>query len=423
MSISSRLNLDKRSWNACKYSVKINLTFSDGTIRNLKSAQIVGIFLEKNFDRDHLPILMVDLALSKLDENKIDSDTIFHVRIDQFYLENNDNNKEKRSKRIYLDEKFKRLDPKITIDTSEKIEKKSRKADNLSENDLSINDLTSKRTYVLVKKSDLELTKKIINSVLSNVDQESIVKYTLLKGRCTNKVLMSNFTNKNNHNQIILLPMPLLQQLLYLESEYGWHKEGTCIFLDFDTFYIIRMNGKPTAWRKNEITSVCFCISDVTSEDNVSSGIIQQSNMLYVNIGTDQYRLVDANEIEDQISGSNVLLFNTSTGLSEDINSGTKGLDGTGAYSTKMYHGHNPYTKKQFVIRKKENQHIWEITCTNGDISFFTPNKQFTFLSDVASINKELKGNYRISSIKTNFIKNGNYFDTISTIYVKRTDV
>ena len=26
--------------------------------------------------------------------------------------------------------------------------------------------------------------------------------------------------------------------------------------------------------------------------------ILQQSNMLYVNIGTDQYRLVDANEIE-----------------------------------------------------------------------------------------------------------------------------
>ena len=81
---------------------------------------------------------MVDLALSKLDENAIDDDTIFHIRMDQFYLENNNDNKEKRSKRIYINDKFVRLDPKTTVDTSEKIEKKSRKADKLSEDDLSI---------------------------------------------------------------------------------------------------------------------------------------------------------------------------------------------------------------------------------------------------------------------------------------------
>lgn len=422
MSISSRLKLDKHSWNACKYDIKINLTFSNGTVRELESAQIAGIFLEKNFDRDNLPILMVDLSLSKLDENAIDDDTIFHVRVDQFYLENNDNNREKQSKKIYINDNFVRLDPKTTVDTSEAIEKKSRKADKLSDDDLSVNDLTSKRTYVLVKKSDLKLTKHMTNAVLSNVDQETIVKYILVDGKCPRKVLMSNFTNKTTYKEFLLLPKPLLQQLIYLENEYGWHQEGTCIFIDYDTLYIVRMNGKVTAWRKNEITSVCFCISDATSEDTVASGVIQQKNTLYVNIGTDQFNLVDANEIEDQIKGSNVLLFNTSTGSSENVNSGTKGLDGTGAYSTKMYHGHNPYTKDQFVLRKKENRHIWEITCTNGDISFFVPNKQFTFLSDVTSINHKLRGVFRISSIKVNFIKNGDYFDTTSTIQVKRTD-
>ena len=422
MSISSRLKLDKRTWNSCKYEINIDLTFSDGTVRKLESAQIIGVFMEKNFDRDHLPILMVDLALSKLDENKIGDDTLFHIRMDQHYLENNDDSREKRSKRIYINDTFVRLDPDSTVDTSEKLEKLSRKADKISEDKLSINDLSSKTTFVLVKKSDLELTKKMINAVLSGVNQETIVKYILVKGRCPNKVLMSNFTNKTTHNEIVLLPKPLLQQLLYLENEYGWHQEGTCIFIDYDTFYIVRMNGKASVWRKNEVTSVCFCISEVTSEDTIASGVILQNNILYVNIGTDQFRLADVNEIEDQTSGANVLLFNTTTGSSENVNSGTKGLDGTGAYSTKMYHGHNPYTKNQFVIRKKENSHAWEITCTNGDISFFTPNKQFSFLSDVTSIDKDLRGIYRISSIKVNFIKSGDYFDTTSSILVKRTE-
>ena len=422
MSISSRLNIDKHSWNACKYDISISLTFSDGTVRELKPAQIAGIFLEKNFDRDNLPILMVDLALSKLDENAIDDDTIFHIRMDQFYLENDDDSKEKKAKRIYINDNFVRLDPKTPVDTSEKIEKKSRKADKLSDDDLSINDLSSKRTYVLIKKSDLELTKKMTNAILAGVNQETVVKYVLIQGRCPSKVLMSNFTNKATYNEFILLPKPLLQQLIYLEKEYGWHEEGTCLFIDYDAFYIVRMNGKATVWRRNEITSVCFCISEVTSEDTIASGVIQQNNNLYVNIGTDQFKLVNVNEVEDQTSGANVLLFNTTTGSSESVNSGTKGLDGTGAYSTKMYHGHNPYTKNQFVIRKKENQHIWEITCTNGDISFFTPNKQFTFLSDVTSINSKLRGNYRLSSIKVNFVKNGDYFDTTSTLQVKQVD-
>ena len=56
MSISSKLNIDKHSWNACKYDISISLTFSNGTVRELKTTQIAGIFLEKNFDRDHLPI-------------------------------------------------------------------------------------------------------------------------------------------------------------------------------------------------------------------------------------------------------------------------------------------------------------------------------------------------------------------------------
>lgn len=422
MSISSRLNLDKNSWSSCKYDISISITFSDGTVRNLETVQIAGIFLEKNYDRDKLPILMVDLSLSKLDENAIDDDTIFHIRMDQYYLENNDTNKEKKSKKIFINDNFKRLDPKTTVDTSEKIDKKARKANKLSDSDLSINDLTSKRTYVLVKKSDLELSKKMINAVLSNVDQETIVKYILMKGRCPNKVLMSNFTNKTVHDEIILHPKPLLEELMYLEDEYGWHQEGSYIFIDYDTFYIVRKNGKASVWRKNELTSVCFCISDVTSEDNVSSGIIQQDNILYMNIGTGQYRLLNPNEIEDQTSGTNVILYNTSDGTSETIESGTKGIDGTGAYTTKMYHGHNPYTKNQFIIRKRENQHIWELTCTNGDLSYFTPNKQFSFISDVSSINEDLKGTYRISSMQVNFIKSGEHFDTTSTVRVKRTD-
>lgn len=422
MAISDKLGVSDKSWYSCKYEINVNLTFSDGTTRKLKQLQIVGLYIEKDYDNDHLPIMMIDLALSSLDRKKVDKDTKFHVRINQFYLKNNDDTQEKRSKKIYINDTFIRLDSDVIIDTNNKIEKKLRDSDKLSDDDLSVNDITTKTTYVLVKKSDLKLTKKITNAVLANINQETLIKYVLVKGGCSNKVLISNLVNKTTYNEFILQPKTVLEQLIYLEYEYGWYPEGAYIFIDYDTLYIIRKSGKPSAWRKNEVTSVCYCISDVTSKDTIASGIIMQDKTMYVNIGTDQYSKVDTVDIDDQINGSNVVLFNTSTGKTETITSGAGGLDGTGSYSTKMYHGHNSYLKKQFTLRKKENKHVWDITCTNGDISYFVPNKQFTFISDVSKINNKLKGTYRISSLKVNFAKNGNYFDTTSTIRVKRTD-
>lgn len=422
MSISHKLALLDNNWYSCKYEINIDLIFSDGVTRTLKPIQILGIYMEKDYDNDHLPILMLDLALSNLDENKVDKDTQFHIRINQFYLKNNDDSQEKKSKKIYINDTFVRLDSDITIATDDKIEKKSRKADKLSDDDLSINDMNSQSTFVLIKKSDLELSKKITNAVLANVNQSTIIKYTLVENNCPNKVLLSNIVNKTTYDDFILQPKTLLEQLIYLENEYGWYPEGAYIFIDYDTLYIIRKNGKASAWRKNEVTSVCFCISDVTSEDTIASGVIVQNNIIYVNIGTDQYKKVDGVDIDDQITGSNAMLYNTTTGKTENIDSGAGGLDGVGSYNTKMYHGHNSYLKTQYALRKQENKNVWDITCTNGDISFFTPNKQFTFISDVSGASKDLRGNHRISSLKVNFVKNGNYFDTTSTIRLKKTE-
>ena len=100
----------------------------------------------------------------------------------------------------------------------------------MSENDVSPNDLGEQRTYTLVKKSMLVLTKKVNNGVLQNVTMLGAVSWLLSKSGCSRNVLMSNFTNNESHKELLILPKTLLSQLLFLESEYGWYKEGTCIF-------------------------------------------------------------------------------------------------------------------------------------------------------------------------------------------------
>lgn len=420
MAISKKLG--KIGWDSCKYKISVDLTFGDKSNKKLQDVQIIGLYLEKDYDNDHLPIMMLDLAISKIDFLKIDDDTIFHVKIDQYYIHNDDDVNEKKYKKNFIDDKFIRMDIDNNFDTTEELDKLVRKTDGMSDDDLAPSDLTSQKTFVLVKKSDLSLTKKIVNCVLSGVTQEDVVCWALTETKCPNKVLMSNFTNKKVFDQLLLLPMPLMKQLIYLESEYGWYKEGTYIFLDYDTFYIIRKNGEFTAWRKNEEPVICFCINDDKSSDTASNGIIKDNFNIFINVGTKQYRLVDASMVEDQTTGTNMILVNTSDGSSKVIKSDTKTLDG-GSYVTKMHHGHNPYIESQYKRMKKENDHIWEITCNNIDISCFTPNKMYGFVSDVTKINKKLQGKYRISSIKTSFVKNGNTFNNTSIIRVKRTSL
>ena len=341
----------------------------------------------------------------------------------QYYLEDDNDALEKRNPKIYLDEKLVRLDYGTKPDVSENLEKKVRDSSGLSDDDLTPYDLTNTNTYVLVKKSDLLMTKVITNAVVANVTMQDLVCWLLTYAGCDKKVLISSFTNTKVHEELLLQPRTFIEQLGFLRDEFGWHIEGSYIFIDYDTFYIIRKNGKPTAWLKNDTKQVCFYIGSATSSDERSNGILKKDDIIYVNIDKDGYSMVDASIVEDQMYGANIILINTTTGESIIDKSGTTTLGEAGTYTTKMYHGHNPYTLDQFKRARKENDHVWEVVCNNTDLTYYTPQRQFSFLSDVTKISNDLKGVYRISSMQVSFIKNGVFFNNLCRVKVKRTSL
>lgn len=426
MSITKKLNIENPAWKSCQYELRVSLKFSDGVTRQLKPSQITGLYLEKDYDNDHLPVLMLDLALSKKDDNHINADvhTEFRLSIIQYYVETSeegDGNGEKKNPQTYLSDTFVSLRLKNTPDNSSKMDQLVRDEDEIDDDSVAPADMVSQTTHVLVRKKDLTLSKKMTNEVLSNASMLDTIAILCSKCGCSRNVLLSNLTNNTKHSELLLEPRQFLAQLIFLESEYGWHREGTYLFLDFGLLYIIRKNARCTVWRKNEAKKVCFCISESTSGDNVPKGVIPAGSIVYYNIGTDQYESADASLVGDQIEGNNVLLVNTSTGSASSIESGITSYDG-GSYATKSYHGHNPYVKEQFVRKKQEAESQIQLTCINGDLNYLTPNKQYCFLTDVTEMVSQLKGNYRLGCIKTSFVKNGGYFDATSIITVKRVE-
>ena len=422
MSIISNLPDEENKWASCKYQVEITLKFSNGTERKLKPLQIAGLYIEKDFDESRMPIMFVDLAISKKDELMIDAETEFQIQIKQFYLEEQDG--ERKKPKTFFNETLARLNFGPMLTTSIKVNDEIRRSNDMSDDDVAMEDIITQNSYPLIKKSDLILTKKIVNGVLKNVNQLDIFSWILQKAGSNKPFLISSFTNSETLEEVVMLPRGFLESLIYMENEYGWHNEGTYIFIDFDAMYITRMNGKCTAWRKNEPKTLTFCISESTSEESVPTGVLvkEKEEIVYYNIGTDQFTPSNASEVSDQIEGNNMILVNTTDGETSDVQSCTDSYDGKGSYLARSYHGRNPYVNEQHRRRKSEQQNQLRMTCLNGDISFLTPNKAIKVLTDVTEIVHKFDGDYRLSSYKAFFVKNGDFFDNSTEIVIKRVE-
>ena len=200
MSITKRLNLENNTWLSCRYKIEVEIKFSNGTLRTLKPIQIQKIYLEKDYDGSNLPIMMIDLALSKLDRCNVDDDTEFNIKITQYYID--DFSEEKREPKYFINDTFVRMDFNESTNPTAKLDKKIRELNGMGEEDVSPDDLVEKVTYPLVKKSILSLTKKVNNTVIKNVTMTDAVAWLLSKSGCLRNVLMSNFTNTKRYDEL-----------------------------------------------------------------------------------------------------------------------------------------------------------------------------------------------------------------------------
>lgn len=408
-SISSKLDIPG-NWKTCQYKIAVGIYFDTG-YRDLNSVQIAGLLLEKNYDKLHLPIMLLDLVLGEEDTNAIGPGTRFNIRITQYYKEDSDS--EKSEGKTYLSGTFIQMNIEDRASTKQRLIKKKKRLSD-SEKKVDPEELTKQTTYVLLKESDLDMSKKMVNEVMTGVDMYDTVMFLLSKYG-NSKLMISNFTNMATHDELLLKPNQLLKTLIELEAEYGWHKEGTYLFLDFGMLYIVRKNAECTVWVHGEPKVICFCINDVASSDNIPRGVKKTTKKVYYNIGRNQCDFSNSTKVGDHIDGGNAFVVDESSGTMKTFNGIGKNA------SLKSYRGNNPYVAIQYKRNKREENNQVTLTCINGDLSYLTPNKQYVFLTDVADLikSKRLDGDYRLSSIRTSFAKNGPWFDTVSEINVK----
>lgn len=405
-------------WDSCYYDIQASIT-SNGTTTTLRPSQILALMIERDYETDHLPVIIISLSLQN-DAPSINSETTMNLRIDKMLGEVEGGIIRVASKSAYINEIFNFVPLEDTPESS-KLEQLLYSKLEKNEGDYLYQDGASKKTYILARKEDYIASKKIMNCVLSKCNLVSAIMLLLTNADCKN-VLLANLDNMEEQEELLIPPLPLLNSLNFLRNKYGFHKEDTLIFMDFDVFYIIRKDGLCTTFTGTEGTEVDIVLNGYESAYDQCRGVIYAGDITYVNVASDHFKRHVGGTLNDQTEGTNVLLYNENEVSSDIVETKNDApIGGVRSTNVKSVEGHNMFASTILTCRKAEEQSVFTIGCSHADISMFAPNKKFSIISNCTEIAVESMGTYRMARNVTTFVREGNYFIPITELTLKKT--
>jgi len=374
---------------------------------NMDPKQITVISLERDFDNDYFPILRVNMTMDpnlyfKILSNKLGVKIRMRMQKSIF-----DAKKAFRFKRDVFNDVF----SVFIDDNTPNIDKNQQKTSKETEKSQKTpRDLNNEVSFYLFKESDLLNSKKIINAVLSSASLVDAVTYCLSTSGF-NRVLMSPFDNRGSVKELVLPPLTVLGELLYLEQQYGFYNKGSLIFFDVDASYIIDRNPTCTAYRRDEFRQTIFTIKDPTNAHSFNPGslINEKEKRFFINVTPGSINMYNDSIINDQIDGNNLITINPYSGTVKTINSNAIQRGG-GSYKILVNRYNNNFINEAEAHRRRENGNVVHVSLNDFDIESLSPNKEFIFLFQDTEINKSHSGNYRISKSVVTFGKSGEEF-------------
>lgn len=380
---------------------------------SLKMSNILSFRIEKDYDNLYFPIfyikLFIDIPLYyKIIKNK--TTVKFNIKLESYqYQSTNEIN--------YRETIF---DSSFAIYSSD---------DNYfidEQNYLNMQRITGNQMtgtpieFYLFKESDIISSRKIINKVISSDNMTNILLY-LLSTSGVSKLLMTPLDNAEYNYEVLLLPTTVIQNIIYLENRYGFYKNGSVFFYDFNNVYLLSKTATGYTYSPNEFTNVIVSIMDTSNNNSFTPGNYKDNTTktytLHINRGN--ISLTTKSITENETSGTNINIVNGQENSSilviPDVQ--TRG-DNTEKVIVDRFN--NKYLPSMIENEKIENSNIAVITAVDHDISILAPNKRYTLAFENTEVNKTYGGWYRLSSEVSLFERQGESFSVESIIKLKK---
>ena len=374
------------------------IEFDPGKIRDLS--------MEKDYEHDLFPILRIVVITTQARYRHIlqNKDTVkFKFRLQKYSRMLHDPNTESM-KSDYINGTYVIFTDDKTPDLSENVVKLKAKTDDVEGEYLPQDDYEAE--FYLFREDFVKNARTLCHGIM-RCNLETAVAWLCTKAGI-NKLLMAKMDNRNSYDPLIIPEQSFIDCINFLDNWYGFYKNGSIIFFDFDAFYLLNYTSKTTTWKPGEVTEgIIFVLDETISEEQYSMQLIRQGDTKhYVTTGHNFVDVMDTTSVQDVLGGSNIEVIDASSSSTSTGSSGGK--------NTKVMRTSQPtFETTIYTARMKTNKKVINVALGSIDLDIISPNKKFNFVFENTKLNYTYGGWYKMMKIVTTFTKEGDYF-TIS---------
>lgn len=380
----------------------------------LKSANIYSFRIERDYDNLFFPIFQVKLLLDyplyyKIVKNK--TTVKFNVKLESYQYTNTEQIKFRET---IFDSTFAMYtdDDNFYLD-----EVNYKKMASITDNEMTGGFIE----FYLFKESDITSSRTIINRIIGSANMTDTLMYLLSKSN-TSKVLMTPLQNTKQYNEIALLPTTIIQNVIYLEKRYGFYRNGTIFFYDFNNVYLLSKTATGSTYKTNEYKNVIIEVYNTASNRSFTTGNFKDNTTktYTLHINRENLTINTKSIVSNEINGTNV---NVISGNSDDVTTASPNIRVRNSANDKYIVNNfdNPFLKDIIENEKVENDRILTVNAVDFDMVILGPNKQYSFICEDTALQKEYGGNYRLSSEILTFEKNGEDFRIEGMLKLKKS--
>ena len=420
-----------------KYAITEFFIIIEGVSEPFPTERITDFKIEHYFEEAMFPIFKLNLTMEasryyRMLEYK--DDVKFKIRIQKYYYKDEDGYRYKEN-----DDKSKTMLTDVINDTFiwypedankdlqlslKMAEKQKKNNDDTPLFDFGDNNQLDKLlndVEIFLFKETVSTLRSKVNLVFKNTNMQTIVA-TLLDMAGVNHVLMSPFDNKTNYSTVVLPPLNIDKQIMYLSNNYGFHKNGTIVYFGLFKAYILNYKGGCTAYEKNEWTETkLYILKKENTASFMSGAVIKTDQKAYhYNISPDLVDHKNTTVLTNVLDGTDVVVVNTFNG-SDAVKTKSESIV-IGKPNSKIIFNEsgNSYMPTTIAAQQKSNSNIISISLENAVIESFNPNKHISLIFEDTRYNDLYKGNYKIATALHHFTNEGASYTCTTTLVLKK---
>lgn len=396
-----------------RYTVYMNILYSDGSVENIDSNNITGISVEDYYENSRLPIFRLSLIMEyntifKIIKDK--NDILFQIRLQKYHCRVGTKHKSlvsdvfNKTFGIYIDE------------TPEDLQRKIKRMSGNKSDTKKLDKMTNSMDIYLFDCDIVNGLLKSSNMIINNIDINTLVSYLLYQANCK-KILMSPVDNRNIYDTIILPPQSIYENIKYLDAYYGFYKTGMLLYFGLDRSYMLRYGPYSDAVADNEYHDTTILISEKGSDDTSQNGSIiregESTNYIAASNATVQF--INNIVALDVITGTDATIIDASNNKLDTFKSNYE-TRGDGKYSYIYNDTMNDYRVDTYSQQVKGQECQLNFAVSDYDIAAVTPNKNINIVFEDLTLNDKYNGVYKTASAVHKFVHDSTSDFTLASV-------